>query len=122
MDRAIDPDVQRGQARQLTGQAIALEDCQARVLGLDPRDEGDFVLGDGTTGRLRLAFTYSRGLGLGQTIVPDEVLAGHAAAPSRVLLLPSLALVVLAVVGLAVMVPAGLALGRPASEGAGVRD
>lgn len=121
MDRAIDPDVQRGQARQLTGQAIALEDPQARVLGLDPSDEGDFVLGDGTTGRLRLAFTYSRGLGLGQAIVPDEVLAGHAAAPSRVLL-PSLALVVLAVVGLAVMVPAGLALGRPASEGAGVRD
>lgn len=89
VDRAIDPDVQRGKLSQLTGQAIALEDSQARVLGLEPGDQGEFVLGDGATVRLRLAFTYSRGLGLGQAIVPDEALDGHATAPSRVLLLPA---------------------------------
>lgn len=89
VDRAIDPDVQRGKLSQLTGQAIALEDSQARVLRLEPGDQGEFVLGDGATVRLRLAFTYARGLGLGQAIVPDEVLQGHAAVSSRALLLPA---------------------------------
>lgn len=65
---------------------MAMENSNANLLGAEVGDELDVRLGDGTPATLRLVATYERGLGFGDVVVPNGMLEGHAAPPSRLLL------------------------------------
>ncbi|MBB5999943.1 FtsX-like permease family protein [Streptomonospora salina] len=81
----LDPGSVDGDLGALSGKTVAMESSGANLLGADVGDELEVRLGDGTPATLRLVATYERGLGLGGALVPREVLDGHAAPPSRVL-------------------------------------
>ncbi|MDO5498309.1 MAG: ABC transporter permease [Propionibacteriaceae bacterium] len=81
----IDPGVVDGSLGELSGDTIALEKSAAQLLRLDLGDTIDLRLGDGTPASVRLVATYDRGLGLGGALLPEEVLEGHSAGPSQLL-------------------------------------
>ncbi|PID53856.1 MAG: ABC transporter permease [Micrococcales bacterium] len=81
----LDPDVLDGDVRQLSGNTVALERSAALLLRRTIGDMVDLRLGDGTPVSVKLVATYDRGLGLGSALLPNEVLDGHAQAPSLML-------------------------------------
>jgi putative ABC transport system permease protein len=68
-DLAADPDV------------VAVDALVADAAHVSVGDRIDLRLGDGVRARPRVVATYRRGLGLGEVVLPRQVVAGHVAAP-----------------------------------------
>jgi putative ABC transport system permease protein len=73
----LDLDIEEGSLAGLTGDTVALDAIVADSAGVDIGDPIELWLGDGTVVTPKVAATYERGLGLGQVLLPREVLAPH---------------------------------------------
>jgi putative ABC transport system permease protein len=60
---------------------VALDKNVAGTLGVEPGDRVPLRLGDGTHVRPKLVATYTRGLGVGQVLLPRAALTAHVTAP-----------------------------------------
>ncbi|MFF9567158.1 FtsX-like permease family protein [Streptomyces sp. NPDC014685] len=79
---ALDPGVTAGDLAELRGRGtVAVGEDRAADLDIGIGDTVELRLGDGTPVRLRVVALYERALGLGEFMLPREVLAGHVPAP-----------------------------------------
>ncbi|MER6115279.1 ABC transporter permease [Streptomyces sp. NPDC001743] len=78
----LDARVTAGDLAGLTGRGtVALGEDRADDLDVGVGDEVKLRLGDGTQVRPKVVAIYERSLGLGEFMLPREVLAGHVSAP-----------------------------------------
>ncbi len=73
----LDLDIEEGSLAGLTGDTVALDAIVADSAGVDIGDPIELWLGDGTVVAPKVAATYERGLGLGQVLLPRDVVAPH---------------------------------------------
>jgi len=73
----LDLDIEEGSLAGLTGDTVALDAIVADSAGVDIGDPIELWLGDGTVVTSKVAATYERGLGLGQVLLPRDVVAPH---------------------------------------------
>lgn len=83
---ALDVGVSSGSLSDFHGPVIALDESVATALRLRVGEEAEFYRGDGTPVTLRLVATYSRGLGIGQALIPLDVLNTFDASPNQAFL------------------------------------
>jgi putative ABC transport system permease protein len=73
----LDLDIEEGSLAGLTSDTVALDTIVADSAGVDVGEPLELWLGDGTVVTPRVAAIYERGLGLGQVLLPRDVLAPH---------------------------------------------
>ncbi|QGU01337.1 FtsX-like permease family protein [Corynebacterium kalinowskii] len=83
---ALDVGVSSGSLSEFHGPVIALDESVAAALRLNVGEEAQFYRGDGTPVTLRVVATYSRGLGIGQALIPLDVLHTFDASPNQAIL------------------------------------
>ncbi|MFF8612920.1 FtsX-like permease family protein [Streptomyces sp. NPDC015350] len=78
----LDPGVTVGDLAELRGRGtVAVGEDRAADLAIGTGDTVELRLGDGARVRLRVVALYERALGIGEFILPRELLAGHVSAP-----------------------------------------
>jgi putative ABC transport system permease protein len=81
IDRTLDLDVRHGSVAALPADGVAISVDRARSLGVSVGDEVSLWLGDGQPTTLRVVATYASNLGLGEFVLPREVVAAHVSVP-----------------------------------------
>jgi putative ABC transport system permease protein len=79
--RTLDLDVREGSLAALPTDGVAVSVERARSLGVGVGDEVSLWLGDGERTRLRVVATYASDLGLGEFVLPRDVVALHVSVP-----------------------------------------
>ncbi|MFB6501175.1 MULTISPECIES: FtsX-like permease family protein [unclassified Streptomyces] len=78
----LDPGVTAGDLAGLRGRdTVAVGEDRAADLDIGTGDTVELRLGDGARVRLRVVALYERALGIGEFMLPRELLAGHVSAP-----------------------------------------
>lgn len=77
LDEVLDLGVTQGSLADVGDTTVALDHLLARGLDADLGDTVDLRLGDGTKHSPRVVAIYDHGLGLGQVLLPYDLLAGH---------------------------------------------
>ena len=75
----LDPRVTSGRLADMGADGIAVSALRAGSAGWEVGEQAELWLGDGTPAKLRTAAVYERGLGLGDVLLPRQVVAGHTA-------------------------------------------
>jgi putative ABC transport system permease protein len=81
IEETLDLDVREGSLAALPTDGVAVSVERARSLGVGVGDEVSLRLGDGQPTTLRVVATYASDLGLGEFVLPREVVAPHVSVP-----------------------------------------
>lgn len=77
LDEVLDLGVEEGSLAAVGDATVALDRLLARALGAELGDTVDLRLGDGTEHSPRVVAIYDHGLGLGQVLLPYDLVVGH---------------------------------------------
>ncbi|CAN5598624.1 ABC transporter permease [soil metagenome] len=77
LDEVLDLGVLQGSLAEVGDGKVALDRLIARALGAELGDRVDLRLGDGTKHSPEVVAIYERGLGLGQVLLPHDLVARH---------------------------------------------
>jgi putative ABC transport system permease protein len=91
IDRTLDLDVREGSLAALPPDGVAVAADRARSLGVGVGDPVSLRLGDGQPTTLRVVATYASNLGLGEFVLPREVVVAHVSVPMDARMLVSYA-------------------------------
>ncbi|WP_116998257.1 ABC transporter permease [Desertimonas flava] len=81
LDEVLDLGVTDGSLTEVREGTVALDNLLARSLDADVGDTVDLRLGDGTEHSPTVVAVYEHGLGLGQVLLPHDLMARHVRAP-----------------------------------------
>jgi putative ABC transport system permease protein len=81
LDGVLDLGVTAGSLAEFGDESVAIDHLLARALDVELGETVNLRLGDGTPHSPRVVAIYERGLGLGQVLLPHELLARHVDSP-----------------------------------------